>query len=57
MLREADKIELRDVKRGKYFRLLATVYVDGKSLGDGLVQKGLAVVYGGGTKKDWCDNL
>jgi len=57
MLREAKKIELRGVKRGKYFRLLATVYVDEKILGDSLVQKGLAVVYGGGTKRDWWDNL
>jgi len=54
MLREARKIELRDVKRGKYFRLLATVYVDGKSLGDSLFQKGLAAAYDGGAKKNWC---
>ena len=56
MLREAQKIELYDVKRGKYFRLLATVYVDGKSLGDSLIKEGLAVTYGGGTKKNWCDD-
>ena len=54
MLREARKIELRDLKRGKYFRLLATVYVDGKSLGDSLFQKGLAAAYDGGAKKNWC---
>ena len=54
MLREARKIELHDLKRGKYFRLLATVYVDGKSLGDSLFQKGLAAAYDGGAKKNWC---
>lgn len=54
MLRGAKKIELRGLKRGKYFRLLAVVYVDGESLGDSLIQEGLAVVYSGGTRIDWC---
>ena len=53
-LREAKKIELRDIQRGKYFRLLASVFVDGVSLGDLLIREGLAVPYDGGTKKSWC---
>ncbi|WP_345974064.1 thermonuclease family protein [Sulfurimonas sp. HSL3-7] len=54
-LRGAKKIELRNMKRGKYFRIVADVYVDGKSLGDMLIKRSLAVPYDGGHKgKDWC---
>ena len=55
MLRSAKTIELRNMQRGKYFRIVAEVYADGQSVGDGLVREGLAVVYDGGKKvKDWC---
>jgi endonuclease YncB( thermonuclease family) len=55
-LRSAKKIELRTMKRGKYFRIVADVYVDGKSLGEKLIDADLAVEYHGGTKvKDWCE--
>jgi len=54
-LRNAKIIELRDMKRGKYFRIVADVYADGKSLADILIQNKLAVKYNGGTKtKNWC---
>jgi len=54
-LRAAKKIELRNMKRGKYFRIVADVYVDGKSLGSMLIDHELAVLYDGGRKaKDWC---
>jgi len=53
-LRAAKKIELRGIKRGKYFRVLANVYVDGKSLANILINKKLAVKYSGGTKINWC---
>ena len=56
MLRSAKTIELRNMQRGKYFRIVADVYADGHSVGDGLVREGLAVVYNGGKKvKDWCE--
>jgi len=56
MLRSAKTIELRNMQRGKYFRIVADVYADGQSVGEGLVREGLAVVYDGGKKvKDWCD--
>jgi len=55
MLRNAKTIELRNMQRGKYFRVVADVYADGQSVGEGLVREGLAVVYDGGKKvKDWC---
>ncbi|MBH0050672.1 thermonuclease family protein [Pseudoalteromonas sp. SWYJZ19] len=54
-LRSAKVIELRNTKRGKYFRIVADVYVDGKNLTDILISSGLGVAYDGGTKaKDWC---
>lgn len=54
MLRSAKVIELRNIKRGKYFRLLADVYVDEVSIAQELLDQGLAVRYSGGTKKSWC---
>lgn len=54
-LRNAKHIELRNMRRGKYFRIVADVYVDGKDLGKMLVDNALAVPYDGGHKgKDWC---
>ena len=54
-LRNAKKIELRNMQRGKYFRIVADVYADGRSVGEGLIREGLAVVYDGGKKiKSWC---
>ncbi len=52
-LRNARRVELRNLRRDKYFRLLAEVYVDGHSLGAQLVKLGLARPYDGGTKSDW----
>lgn len=52
-LRSAKRIELRDIKRGKYFRIVADVYVDGKSLPDMLIRAGLAKPYDGGKKPKW----
>lgn len=53
LLREAESIELRNMQRGKYFRIVADVYVDGNSLADILIKKGLAKPYDGGTKPEW----
>jgi len=54
-LRNAKKVELRNMQRGKYFRIVADVYVDGRNLGAMLIKNGLAVPYDGGHKaKDWC---
>ena len=54
-LLNADKVELVDVRKGKYFRLVADVLVDGVSVTYYLFEEGLAVPYFGGTKTmDWC---
>lgn len=49
-------IELRNVKRGKYFRVVADVWVNGRNLNKAMVRKGLAVEYLGDTKAEvnWC---
>jgi len=48
-------IELRDMQRGKYFRILANVYVDGKDLAQALIQEGHARAYDGGKRGSWCN--
>jgi len=56
LLKNAKKIDLEDVGRDKYFRLLATVRADGVSIGQYLLDQKLAVPYEGDTKQvvDWC---
>lgn len=43
-LRNAKRIVLENVTRGKYFRLIADVKVDGRDLASDLLDNGLAVV-------------
>lgn len=55
LLRKAKIIELKNIERGKYFRLVADVFVDGKLLSKELIKSNLAVPYDGKTTKiDWC---
>ena len=57
-LMKAKKIQLTNIQRGKYFRIVADVMLDGTSLGDELISKKLAVAYFGGKKSwDWCQRL
>lgn len=50
-LKDAKKIELRDMDRGKYFRIAADIYVDDENLGDMLVDRKLAKRYDGKSKR------
>jgi micrococcal nuclease len=52
-LRGAKRIELRQMRRDKYFRLLAEVWVDGRNLSELLLKAGLAKPYFGGKKVSW----
>lgn len=52
-LLQASCIELTNIQRDKYFRVLADVYVDGKNLAQELIQKGFAQPYDGGAKPNW----
>ena len=53
-LLNAAEIKLKDLQRGKYFRIVAKVYIDGVSLEEELLQNGLAYQYNGGKKSNWC---
>ena len=53
-LKGASKIELRNPQRGKYFRIVSEVWIDGESLADMLKAKGLAKDYDGeGARPKW----
>ena len=57
MLTSGKIVELRNMRRDKYFRILAEVYIDGESLSQTLINKGLAVPYEGGTKVSWANGF
>ena len=48
---KAKVITLKNIKRDKYFRLDAEVYVDTENLGESLIKQGLGYAYYGGTKE------
>ena len=50
-LRQAKVIDLREVERGKYFRLVAEVIADRENMSDVLLALGLAWPYDGGTRE------
>jgi micrococcal nuclease len=53
-LSKAKEIKLNEIQRGKYFRVVAKVFIDGVSLEKELLDKGLAYKYKGGKKINWC---
>lgn len=56
ILRDAKRVDITDLERDKYFRILGTVLVDGRSIADELLERRLAYAYYG-TKKpktNWC---
>ena len=56
ILKDAEQITLKNMERGKYFRIAADVIVDGESLADVLIEAGMAVRYDGGKKNyKWCE--
>lgn len=54
ILDKAGRVELREIRRDKYFRINAVVVVDGRSLAAILISNGMARQYFGGTKQGWC---
>jgi endonuclease YncB( thermonuclease family) len=53
-LANAKEIKLTNLQRGKYFRVVANVLVDGVSLEQELLDNELAYEYSGGKKLSWC---
>ena len=54
-LANAKEIRLTKLQRGKYFRVVADVMIDGESLEQELLNNELAYKYTGGKKSSWCD--
>ena len=55
-LKDAERIDLKNMERGKYFRIVADVYADGENLAEALVDSGMAIRYDGGKKNArWCE--
>ena len=52
--KEGREVVLGSPERGKYFRLIADIKIDGLSIGPTLIKKGFARPYEGGTRSDWC---
>ena len=56
ILKDAERIDRKNMKRGKYFRIAADVIVDGENLADILIEASVAIQYSGGKKtKNWCE--
>ena len=56
IVRDYPQVTLHNMKRGKYFRVVADVETSKGDLATILLDKGLAVPYNGGTKeKNWCE--
>jgi micrococcal nuclease len=54
-LASAKEIKLTKLQRGKYFRVVADVIIDGVSLEKELLENKLAYKYTGGKKSSWCN--
>lgn len=57
MIKNARVVKLTQLKRDKYFRLLASVKLDGKDAAEQLIAEGFARPYDGGKKIGWCAGL
>ena len=52
---QATTIELKNCERGKYFRLVCDVFLDGENLSEILIERGYARKYDGGKRESWCN--
>lgn len=52
-LLNAQMVTLENIQRGKYFRLVADVKIDGDDLGEMLIKEGLAKPYSGKEARQW----
>ncbi len=52
-LKSCQTVEIRDMRRGKYFRIVADVRCGDRDLAADLIQAGMARSYDGGTKVPW----
>lgn len=52
-LRIGSNIELRNVQRGKYFRIVGDLYIDNVHINKRMIERGYAKRYNGGKKPVW----
>ena len=57
LINDANRIDIIEVERDKYFRILGSVLVDGKAISEVLLDKKLAYPYFGEAKevRNWCE--
>jgi len=53
-INQSSQIELRNIQRGKYFRIVGELYVNGENMSNNLIRRKLAYHYNGGKKRSWC---
>lgn len=53
-MKKAKRIDLINIQRGNYFRIVADIQADGRSLGENLLNANLASRFG--KKVDWCQS-
>lgn len=56
-IRAGSLIELKGPVRDKYYRVRASVWIDGVDVGEAMIQMGLARRYDGLRRSGWCDSL
>lgn len=56
LLTQSSSVDIMNVQKDKYFRILGDVYVDGKSVAQELIKLDLAYPYSGEkkVKRNWC---
>lgn len=57
IIMKANRVDIANAKRGKFFRIVGTVRVDGIDVSSTLIAEGLARIYDGGSRDraQWCD--
>jgi len=54
-INQSSQIQLRNIERGKYFRIVGELYIDEENISRGLIEEGLAYIYHRGKKRNWCN--
>jgi len=54
-LHQSKTVTLKNIQRGKYFRIIADVYVKDVNMSEVLLEKNLAKKYDGNTKTQWSE--
>lgn len=54
LLMNAKRVSIIDIERGKYFRFIANVHMDGMNLSELLLLSGDAILYSERKKHSWC---